>query len=182
MTALIAWARDLAALALFGYLLELLLPSRTMEGYVRLVVGLVILAALVSPLLKWLRPGEAVRLNLPGASAQGVKTVFFDENRYANGESSQILDVFSGQAAKATEEALRHLPGVLAPRVRIAVSSDPSSAEFGQIRGASVVFSSARPSRSLIRQAERVVAKTLGIPGSAVEMRVLSRASPQGLP
>lgn len=177
MSTLIAWARDLVALALFGYLLELLLPSRVMEGYVRLVVGLVLLAALVSPLLTWLRPNRLLGMDLPGASAQGVKAVLTDENRYANGESSQILTVFSGQAAAAAEAALGGLRGASTRSVRVHVVTDVSEPDYGQIDAVNVVLSGT--GTGLVGRAQSVVAATLGVPEDVVEVHLVPGA-PRG--
>lgn len=173
MTALIAWARDLVALALFGYLLELLLPSRVMEGYVRLVVGLVLLSALVSPLLTWLKPGSALGFDLPGASAQGVKAVLTDENRYASGEGSQILGVFSQQAAQAAEQAIRTVPGVQNPQVHVQVARDLSQSNYGQIEAVDVVLTVTQQKGALASRVRTLVAGTLGVPADTVEVRLL---------
>lgn len=171
MTALIAWARDLVALALFGFLLELLLPSRVMEGYVRLVVGLVLLAALVSPLLTWLRPNRVQGMDLPGASAQGVKAVLTDEARFAGGESSQILTVFGQQAAGAAKTALGRLRGVTSATVRVHVISNTSATDYGEIDAVNVVVSGT--GTDLEARARSAVVGILGVPGSIVEVRAL---------
>lgn len=176
MTAVVAWARDLVALALFGYLLELLLPSHSMEGYVRLVVGLVILAALVSPLFSWLRPGRTVRLELPGADATGVRAVLNDEQRYAGGESAQILALFAAQAQIEAGRALRRLPEIVAAKVQVHVVPDPASPRYGQIDGVAVAVRARAGAEVSPSLARRAVASTLGIAPGLVTVHML----PQG--
>lgn len=53
--ALGGWLRQVVAAVLLAALIDLLLPNRTMQRYVRLVAGLFILLTLAGPLLSWIQ-------------------------------------------------------------------------------------------------------------------------------
>lgn len=55
MEALAGWLKQIVAAVLLAALIDLLLPNRTMQRYVRLVAGLFILLTVSAPLLQWIR-------------------------------------------------------------------------------------------------------------------------------
>lgn len=55
MDALAGWLKQLIAVVLLASLADLLLPNRTMQRYVRLVAGLFVLLAILSPVMQGLR-------------------------------------------------------------------------------------------------------------------------------
>lgn len=54
MEMLKAWVRDLAILAIFASLIEMLLPNGSLKKYVKLVIGFFILLAVLNPILGFL--------------------------------------------------------------------------------------------------------------------------------
>jgi len=55
MEALSGWLRQIVAVVLLAALVDLVLPNRTMQRYVRLVAGLIILLTIATPVLQWIR-------------------------------------------------------------------------------------------------------------------------------
>jgi stage III sporulation protein AF len=55
MDSLSGWLRQVIAVVLLASLVDLLLPNRTMQRYVRLVAGLFILLTIATPMLQWLK-------------------------------------------------------------------------------------------------------------------------------
>lgn len=55
MDALAGWLKQLIAVVLLASLVDLLLPNRTMQRYVRLVAGLFVLLAILTPVMQGLR-------------------------------------------------------------------------------------------------------------------------------
>jgi hypothetical protein len=177
----VQWVRDLVVLALMGYLLELLLPGDSVRGYVRLVVGLVLLTALLTPILSWIRPGQALRLGLPGSAAAGVSAAVAAENRYALGEGKAILNLFAHEVCQAAQTAAQ-MPGVRAVRARCQVSEDPGST-YGQVReiwlGVQVLGAGASPS-TLAQRVAHHVAGALGLAPQVVQVQVVGLVSRAG--
>ena len=57
------WLRDIIAVILLAGLVELLLPSKAMQRYARLVVGLFILLTILSPILSLIQGDISSKLN-----------------------------------------------------------------------------------------------------------------------
>ncbi|WEK55595.1 MAG: stage III sporulation protein AF [Candidatus Cohnella colombiensis] len=55
MDGLVGWLRQIIAVVLLASIVDLLLPNRTMQKYVRLVAGLFILLTVATPVLNWLK-------------------------------------------------------------------------------------------------------------------------------
>jgi len=62
MDALAGWLQQLIAVVLLASLADLLLPGRSMQRYVRLVAGLFVLLAVLTPILEWIRGDFASRV------------------------------------------------------------------------------------------------------------------------
>jgi len=72
MAALAGWLQQIVAVVLLASLVDLLLPNRTMQRYVRLVAGLLVLMTVATPLLHWFKHdfGSELSLGLDSASLQ----------------------------------------------------------------------------------------------------------------
>jgi len=55
MEALSGWLKQIVAVVLLAALVDLVLPNRTMQRYVRLVAGLIVLLTMATPALQWVR-------------------------------------------------------------------------------------------------------------------------------
>lgn len=62
MDGLAGWLRQIIAVLLLASLIDLLLPNRTMQRYVRLVAGLFILMTVATPVLGWMKGDFGERL------------------------------------------------------------------------------------------------------------------------
>jgi len=55
MEAMSGWLQQIVAVVLLAALVDLVLPNRTMQRYVRLVAGLILLLTIATPVLQWIR-------------------------------------------------------------------------------------------------------------------------------
>ncbi|MEW6523119.1 MAG: stage III sporulation protein AF [Bacillota bacterium] len=79
MDAIYQWARTVAMVVLFAAMVELLSPSEAMARYLRLVLGLVVVLAVMSPALTFLDrqwgPDRLLTLMPAAAAAEVARTV-----------------------------------------------------------------------------------------------------------
>jgi stage III sporulation protein AF len=174
--ALANWGRSLIALALFGLLVELLLPSRATEGYVRLIIGLVLLTAVVSPILGVARSVVGGGLAaLPGSAATSLNAVLNAESRPPADEPSLVAGVFAGEVRQSVVARVRTMPGVAAATARVVVGRDAST--YGEVLSVSLTLrptlTAARDSAALARRTVSDVADALGIAPARVHVVVL---------
>lgn len=174
--ALSHWGRTLVALALFGLLVELLLPSRQTEGYVRLIVGLVLLTAVVSPILGLVRGMLADGVgSLPGASASSIGGVLAAESSPGASEPAMVARVFAREVGRAAAARAGQVPGVRRATARARVGG--AAATYGQVTSLEVVVrptaAAARDGAALARRTASAVAAGLGLAAADVHVRVL---------
>lgn|GEM_PF-1816873 len=184
MTAALAhWGRGLIILALFGLLAEMLLPSRATEGYVRLVIGLVILAAVIAPVLGLVRGAVGSGLSaLSGgpADAASLSGLLRAEGSVAGGQGGLVAQVFAtevGRTAVAQAESVR---GVAAARAHARVDV-ANGLDYGQLRGVdvAVVLRPGVDPASALAAVRRRVASALGLAPGAVGVTA-GRGPPAG--
>jgi stage III sporulation protein AF len=173
--ALSHWGRSLVALALFGLLVELLLPSRQTEGYVRLIVGLVLLTAVVSPVLGLVRSVVAGGVAaLPGASARSLAGVLAAESAPGASESTLVAGLFARQVAQAAAARARSVPGVASATARASVGR--SGATYGRVTAVALgvvpTREAARNGAALARGVGAAVARSLGLDPAVVHVRL----------
>lgn len=109
MDALGGWLRQVVAAVLLAALIDLLLPNRTMQRYVRLVAGLFILLTLASPLLSWIKGDMPAKVAAGIEWAEREPVGAKDEGQLAQimAEAKRIGDVQTGQAAKLAVAGLK---------------------------------------------------------------------------
>ncbi|WP_123040914.1 stage III sporulation protein AF [Cohnella candidum] len=118
MEGLSGWLKQIVAVVLLAGLVDLLLPNKTMQRYVRLVAGLFILLTVATPMLNWLHSDFGNRL------AAGLETSQSDDRASAE-ELSKIKEEGRKWQAKQQEEAEQ----VTAGRLRDAIKEDVEQSE-----------------------------------------------------
>ncbi|MBB6692970.1 stage III sporulation protein AF [Cohnella xylanilytica] len=110
MSALSGWLQQIVAVVLLASLVDLLLPNRTMQRYVRLVAGLLVLLTVASPVLQLFKGDfgtrlasglESVRLS-PGGTSSETKA----EMERIEAEARKLGEARNGQAVKLATAGL----------------------------------------------------------------------------
>ncbi|XID94145.1 stage III sporulation protein AF [Paenibacillaceae bacterium WGS1546] len=92
MEGLTGWLRQIVAVILLASLIDLLLPNRTMQRYVRLVAGLFILTTVAMPIMQWIKG------DVDGKLAAGLQAV-----ERAPGDADAQLARIEAEGAKLRE-------------------------------------------------------------------------------
>jgi stage III sporulation protein AF len=127
MDGLAAWLQQIIAVLLLAVLVDLLLPNRTMQRYVRLVAGLFILLAIAGPLLRWMQG------DIEGRLAEGLKTVGKSSSGSEDG-LKRIREEATRMQAKRREDAA----DLLALRLKEAIRSEVEQSENRPVRSVDV--------------------------------------------
>jgi stage III sporulation protein AF len=122
------WLRQIIAVVLLASLIDLLLPNRTMQKYVRLVAGLFILMTVSTPILHWMK-GDfsnklAESLNIVEQAPQGAA----DELAMIEEEGARLRDKQNVQAAD-----------LVSTRLEAAIRSEVEQSENRTVRNVKVV-------------------------------------------
>ncbi|MFC3800120.1 stage III sporulation protein AF [Cohnella sp. GCM10012308] len=117
--ALGGWLRQVVAAVLLAALIDLLLPNRTMQRYVRLVAGLFILLTLAGPLLSWIQGDMDVKL------AAGIE---WAEREPLDGNNGSQLEAIMAEAkrigAGRDEQAAKLAVSGLEAQIKAAVEQE----------------------------------------------------------
>ncbi|MDI3299473.1 MAG: stage III sporulation protein AF [Bacillota bacterium] len=154
--ALTSWVRQVLMAALLAVVVDLALPRGRFRRYGRLVLGLLLLAVLMKPVLALAGAGPQGLARLlqqaagealsaagqPGALPQGP-LASSEAKRLSALTDRQVLSLYLTRLEEVAAEAARSVPGVAAARADLRVVADPSSPAFGQLESARVVVSPA---------------------------------------
>ncbi|MDI3317446.1 MAG: stage III sporulation protein AF [Bacillota bacterium] len=160
--ALTSWVQQVVMASLLALVVDLALPRGRFRRYGRLVLGLLLLAVLMKPVLALAgsgpqglsrllqqAAGEALTAaSHPGALPSGP-AASDQARRLVRLTGQEVLTLYLGRLEEVAASAARSVPGVADARVRLRAVSDPASPSFGQLESARVVVLPAgRTSRS----------------------------------
>lgn len=166
-----AYLRDILVVAVIGAILELMVPRSDSKRYVRLVVGLVILLAMLHPVVGLLRNGTAAGFAVPTGSVPREWAGLVQEGQALLRSNQQgILGQYQTAVTGQVQRLVAGMPGGKGAAVRVAVDQSPSSPNFGQVTAVGIV--PAAPVNPPARQAMAAqVAGLLGISQSRVQVQ-----------
>jgi stage III sporulation protein AF len=131
--ALSGWLQQIVAVVLLAGLVDLMLPNRTMQRYVRLVAGLIILLTVAGPLLQWIRSDVTDRLAAGldafdrRFAATGAELARIEEagRKWRERGNQQSLALAAEQLEYAIGEDVRQLAGREAEAVKAVLRQQP---------------------------------------------------------
>ena len=128
MDVLVEIVKNLLVIIILAGFLELLLPTGSMKPYVRLTIGMFVLIAILSPLVRWLYPQEALQINAWEWSdhSAGQQQIMDKGSQLHN----QILDYSNSEVQSKLEGQISAIallvPGVSDADSKISLNSDGS--------------------------------------------------------
>lgn len=129
MEGLSDWLRQIIAVVLLAALIDLLLPNRTMQRYVRLVAGLFILMTLATPILHWMKGDFSSKL------ATGLNAV----ELAPQGASSQLA-MIEEEGAKLRGKHEDQAAELVSARLESAIRSEVEQSEQREVRKVDVAL------------------------------------------
>jgi stage III sporulation protein AF len=128
MDGLSHWLRQIIAVVLLASLIDLLLPNRTMQRYVRLVAGLFILMTVATPIMHWMKGNFSTQLAAGLDSVLQTPTGAADQLAMIEQEGAKLRDKQSSQAAD-----------LVATRLEAAIRSEVEQSENRNVSKVDVV-------------------------------------------
>ncbi|WP_230873743.1 stage III sporulation protein AF [Paenibacillus woosongensis] len=137
MTWLAEWLKEIIFVVLLATFIDLLLPNRSMERYVKLVVSLLILLTLISPVMRLFAPDAERRLEmafmdnsgneeLPTA---GTEEILRQGEQMRMQRQQEAMQWASEEAAARMKEQIERETGQPVQRVAVRLESDKNDAE-----------------------------------------------------
>ncbi|OBZ18944.1 stage III sporulation protein AF [Bacillus sp. FJAT-27264] len=136
MTWLSDWLREIILVVLLAAFVELLLPSKSMERYARLVLSLLILLTLLNPVVSLLKGDAAKELSLAmnqqektgglftsaDKGTDSLEKILSDGQKLAQGRQEQSLKLAAEEVAGQMRDQITSQTGVRGVRVTVSLA------------------------------------------------------------
>lgn len=145
MTWLGGWLRELILVVLMAAFVEMLLPSKSMERYARLVLSLLILLTILSPIVSMLKGDATGELSLAmkqqekdggwlsgaGQGAGSLEKILADGRMLAAGAQEQSLKLAAEEVAGQMRDQIASGTGVQGAKVMVTLGMGKSPSGLG---------------------------------------------------
>ena len=145
MAFLTEWITNIIILVLLAGVIELLLPGNQFQNYIKMVVGLLILLAMLSPLFKLINADldqVFLAMDLPAAAKEDEIKNSIEENKseIQSAQRAYILEQMAVPRKKQVQEELKQTYEleIVDLQIQTEIGKEPLDAE--DIRGAKVIL------------------------------------------
>lgn len=122
LDAVIAWVRQLVFLVLFAAFFELLLPSGALQKFIRVIVGLLVLLAVLRP------AAEFFAAHLSSGAAPALCTLTPAPQANADAAEKTVRAVYKKELERQIEAAVDAVQGVAAVRGEVVLEDEAKGA------------------------------------------------------
>lgn len=173
MTAVGLWVKQLVLMVLLAVFADMLLPTKSMQRYVRLVLGLAVIAVMVKPVLPLFRQDWATQVasqlaNEFTANTTAGNTQTPDLQRFTDTIRHQQQD---GADAALAAQLTTQVSDSFHVQVRQLTVSGASLTD-PNLSAAVVLSTNSLPSASTVNRVQTYVATQLGVPLDRVHVRL----------
>ncbi|WP_379128796.1 stage III sporulation protein AF [Paenibacillus sp. sgz500958] len=140
------WLREIILVVLLASFVEMLLPSKSMERYARLVLSLLVLLTMLGPIISLLKGDAVSELSLamaqqneqggifagPGQESDSLEKILADGLKMAEGRQKESLKLAAGEIAVQMKDQITSETGVQGVQVTVKLvmrESDNSGGE-----------------------------------------------------
>lgn len=129
-----AWVKNLIFLVLFAAFLELLLPAGSMKKFLRLIIGIFLLTAVLQPAVNVLN-GGFLRGGVPSLTAGKTKAEAFSLEKR---QKELACRLYKKELSEQMEKVLASIPGITDVRVEIELAARENLSAGELIRNVAV--------------------------------------------
>jgi stage III sporulation protein AF len=130
------WLRHLVMVVLLAAFVDLILPSRSMERYVRLVLSLLVLLALISPIAQLLRSNPAAELRqaflaqerAESGQQQSLERILAEGQQLQKKQEQTAMQYAAGEVARQMKGQIEQETGERVQSVEVAFAQDEQTA------------------------------------------------------
>lgn len=164
------WLKEIIIVVLIAVFIDLLLPNRAMERYVKFVVSLLILLTLLSPVMRIFSSDAKQKIEtafagtwsgLDGTNAEeSTESILLQGERLRKQREAEAMQWAGEEAARQMKERIERTTGQPVERVTVTLTGDKASAQ----QDAETTSEGTGPS---IKQVEVVMRAVTEVPGQA---------------
>jgi len=129
------WVFNIVVLALFVVLLEMLLPSGKTRKYVKLVSGIVLTIALISPVLEFLgKDFDFQEFQIYSSNFMDRKEIEEKSRMLSENQMKEIIELYRQKLIEQLVSSSEKLAGNNRVEADVIINEDYTSEEFGVIK------------------------------------------------
>lgn len=134
------WIANVIALVFLATLLELLLPRGNLQRFVRVVMGLLVMLAVLQPVFSLTAEGFGLDGLRAAMGDQGIDIdrILSDAERLREKNSDLTMDAYRRQVERSMEQRLAQLPGIRSASCRVELATDAAQRDHGAIAAVTV--------------------------------------------
>ncbi|GIP48476.1 hypothetical protein J53TS2_20670 [Paenibacillus sp. J53TS2] len=135
------WLREIIFIVLIAVFIDLLLPNRAMERYVKFVVSLLILLTLLSPVMRFFSADAKDQLEAAFATSwdglggdspgQSTEVILQQGEKLRQKQESEALAWAGEEAARQMKQQIERSTGQQVDRVTVKLRTEPAKAQAG---------------------------------------------------
>jgi stage III sporulation protein AF len=154
MSIITEWITNIIILVLLASVIELLLPGNQFQNYIKMVIGLLILMAMLSPVLKLVKTDLDEVFNsmdLPAAAKESEikKSIEKNKSEIQDTQHAYILEQMAVQMKKQVQEELKKTYELGIVDLQIQMDTNAVSLNPEQITGVKVVLAQDRGEKNV---------------------------------
>lgn len=167
METLSSLIRQIVLIALLAAFIELFLPRDDMARFVRLIMGLFVIVAVLTPVLNWLHRGAATGLEAwadSRAQVADTESILVQGEKLAQQGEKLVLEDYSARLARQVQAVVRLVPGV--KEAVVAASLPGEEVEVG------IQVQEGKEAEEVVEKVRQTVSDFFGWPQEKVRVKV----------
>lgn len=137
--AITGWIKNIVLLVLFASFLELLLPTSSMQRFIRVIIGLFITLAILNPILdiiqnRW-SPEQIPALSTNTANTQNVLK---QANQVAGDRDQMALNTYKKELARQLRATITAIEGIADAQVAVELEDTQAGKLTGKVKSVTV--------------------------------------------
>ncbi len=173
IAAITSWIKEIIYIILFATFLEFLLPNGHMRKFIRVIIGLFIMLAILSPVMDIMSKGQ----QLDSVSSQRVMSYQDSKtgeaaNKIAVSQEELAIDLYRQQLAKQIRSVVVTLDGVADAQVAVELDQSVNKAGPGDIHKVLITLQQGR-----LSQVAPVALSGSGAAGNAPDDKVKAKVT-----
>lgn len=140
------WIRTIVTVIFLATMLEMFLPGGTMQKYVRVVMGLLLLLVILNPLINLAGKDYSWQARIwEVGNEQGLQAVLAAGEQLRVEQEKYALQEYKNRLAEQVTRVVNRIPGIKKVRAEVIIVEDAKSKDYGRVMGLTLWVTPGRP-------------------------------------
>ena len=128
------WVKNIIFVVLFASFLELLLPNSSMQRFVRVIMGLFIMLAIITPVIDLVQhPVLPVQIPTLSSNSSNANIILDDANHFVHGREKLSSELYKKELAQQMQVMIIALDGVADAKVIVETDQNTTKGKVSRV-------------------------------------------------